>query len=165
MHYLVTAVSVQPHRLKNFGPSLWDGGRGECNMTPNEVNSIRSEALQCDTDAQCSLGCAYWDSDGVEQDYEEAVYWFREAAEQGWAPSQCNLGAAYMEGTGVKQDPQKAVKWFRKSAEQDWPHAQYCLGMAFKLGYTEDRGRDDPYYWLSRAAKNGDEDAIEELKK
>ena len=22
MHYLVTAVSVQPHRLKNFGPSL-----------------------------------------------------------------------------------------------------------------------------------------------
>ena len=22
MHYLVTAVSVQPHRLKNFGPSI-----------------------------------------------------------------------------------------------------------------------------------------------
>ena len=27
MHYLVTAVSVQPHRLKNFGPSTQSTGR------------------------------------------------------------------------------------------------------------------------------------------
>ena len=37
---------------------------------------------------------------GVEQDYVEAVSWYRLAAEQGYADAQYALGAAYSQGRG-----------------------------------------------------------------
>ena len=46
---------------------------------------------------------------GVEQDYAEAVKWYRLAAEQGTADAQNNLGYAYYYGNGVEQDYAEAV--------------------------------------------------------
>ena len=40
----------------------------------------------------------------VTQDYEEAVRWFRKAADQGIAEAQYSLGVMYGEGQGVMQD-------------------------------------------------------------
>ena len=42
--------------------------------------------------AQLNLGNMYCNGDGVEQDYTEAVVWYRKAAEQGNAGAQFNLG-------------------------------------------------------------------------
>ena len=52
------------------------------------------------------------------KDYEEAVKWYRKAAEQNYADAQVNLGVCYMEGQGVGKDYVEAVKWYRKAAEQ-----------------------------------------------
>jgi TPR repeat protein len=49
-------------------------------------------------------------SEGLPQDYAEAVKWWRLAAEQGLASAQTNLGAAYVRGEGVRQDYAEAVK-------------------------------------------------------
>ena len=64
---------------------------------------------------------------GVTQDKSEAVRWYREAAEQGYANAQYNLGAMYYNGEGVRQDKSEAVKWFRKAAEQGYTPAQNAL--------------------------------------
>ena len=71
---------------------------------------------------------------GVEQDYEEAVNWYRKSAEQGNAGAQQNLGFTYKWGHGVEQSDEEAVSWFRKAAEQgDW-QSQFVLGVMWVLG-------------------------------
>ena len=78
----------------------------------------RALALMGNADAQTNLGFAYYNGEGVEQDYAEAVEWWRLAAEQGDAVAQYNLGYAYRNGEGVEQDFVEAVKWWQMAAEQ-----------------------------------------------
>ena len=86
------------------------------------------KAEQGDAEAQFALGEYYYRAaeDGV-QDYEQAVYWYSKAAEQGHASAQYNLGACYDNGEGVPMDNQKAVYWYRKAAEQVYASDQYNL--------------------------------------
>ena len=69
-------------------------------------------------DAQLGLGNCYYYGEGVEQNYAEAVRWYRKAAEQGYADAQHNLGNCYYYGTGIEQNYSEAVRWLRKAAEQ-----------------------------------------------
>ncbi len=78
--------------------------------------------------AETLMGFAYYRGDGVGQSYEEAVKWFRKAADQGNATAQYALGNAYRDGNGVPQDEEEAKKWYRKAAEQGFAHAQRALG-------------------------------------
>ena len=50
------------------------------------------------------MGSAYWNGSGVDQDYAEALRWYRLAAEQGNADGQNSLGNAFWNGSGVDQD-------------------------------------------------------------
>lgn len=49
---------------------------------------------------------------GVAQNYEEAVRWYRQAADAGIATSQNRLGTKYAEGKGVSKNMLEAMKWF-----------------------------------------------------
>ena len=60
----------------------------------------------------------YDEGEGVTQDDQEAVRWYRVSAEQGNADAQNNLAVMYRKGSGVIQDYEKAVEWYRSSAEQ-----------------------------------------------
>ena len=77
------------------------------------------------------LGAAHANGDGVIQDEAESVRWYRQATEQGDAPSQLLVGVAYATGQGVGKDDAEAVKWFRKSAEQGYDEAQTELGFMY----------------------------------
>ena len=59
-------------------------------------------AEQGDADAQWHLGNAYYNGEGVEQDYVKAATWYRTAAIFGNASAQNNLGAAFYNGEGVE---------------------------------------------------------------
>ena len=69
----------------------------------------------------------YRDGRGVREDDEEAVRWYRRAAEQGHAPAQTNLGWMYENGRGVRRDRVEAVRWYRLAAEQGNADAQRAL--------------------------------------
>ena len=47
---------------------------------------------------------------------EEAVSWYRKAAEQGDAEAQFLLGECYRDGKGVPQDLTEAKRWFQTAA-------------------------------------------------
>ena len=64
---------------------------------------------------------------GTPQSYEDAVVWFRKAAEQGNPAAQFNLGVAYAGGTGVPQSSEEARKWFQKAADQGFAPAKEIL--------------------------------------
>ena len=69
----------------------------------------------------------YDEGEGVPQDYQEALKWYRLAAEQGDANAQCSLGVMYYEGQGVQQDYKAAIKLWKLAAEQGHEEAQYNL--------------------------------------
>ncbi len=77
--------------------------------------------------AQHNLGVYYEHGWGVKQDYAQAVYWYRKAAEQGLADAMNNLGVCYYNGKGVRQDYAQAVYWYRKAAKKGDKVAQYNL--------------------------------------
>lgn len=60
----------------------------------------------------------YANSMGVQQDFAEALRWYRLAAEQGYALAQANLGVMYWKGMGVKQEYVQACMWLSLAAAQ-----------------------------------------------
>ena len=68
---------------------------------------------------------------GVEQNYREAIKWYRQAAAQGNATAQYNLGLMYDKGKGVLHDYKQAVKLLRQAADQGNLDAQVYLGVKY----------------------------------
>ena len=57
----------------------------------------------------------YFNGNGIIQDYELALSWYKKAAEQGLLNAQYNLGVMYFNGHGyVTQDYELALSWFAK---------------------------------------------------
>jgi len=80
--------------------------------------AVRDNAAKGRAWAQADLGSLYEDGLVVEQNDEEAVRWYRLAAEQGYAGAQTNLGVLYANGRGVEPDLDQAIKWLRRAAAQ-----------------------------------------------
>jgi TPR repeat protein len=55
---------------------------------------------------------------GVEKDTQQAVTWYRKAAEQNNPDAQMNLGRMYENGIGLKKDYPQALVLYRKAANQ-----------------------------------------------
>ena len=59
----------------------------------------------------------YASGQAVEQD-EQAIWRFRQAADQGYVKAQFRLGMMYYRGRGVKKNYPMAMQWFQKAADQ-----------------------------------------------
>ncbi|HME56748.1 MAG TPA: tetratricopeptide repeat protein, partial [Terracidiphilus sp.] len=66
--------------------------------------------------AQSILGHLYSDGEGVPQDFTQAVFWYRKAAEQGDDFAQFHLGYLYDKGRSVPQDYAEAYFWLDLAA-------------------------------------------------
>ena len=88
------------------------------------VSRYQQRAEQGEAFAQNRLGYMYLRGDGVSQDFQEAVRWFRRSAEQGNAAGQYSLGRMYRAGDGVPQDtavplsPRSMVPTLRRTGER-----------------------------------------------
>jgi TPR repeat protein len=76
--------------------------------------------------SQYLLGVRYGFGEGLGKNYEAAVNWLCQAADQGHADAQFALGRMYVRGTAVPPDYNPdfvpAYMWWRLAAKQD--HAQ-----------------------------------------
>ena len=60
--------------------------------------------------------------EGVKRNYQQALAWYRKAADQGQADAQNELGIMYAAGEGVAKNDQQAIEWFNKVlAQPDTP--------------------------------------------
>lgn len=89
------------------------------------------------------------------KDYAQAIYWYRKAAEQGYAQAQTKLGLSYGAGWGVDKDYTQAVYWVRKAAVQGYPGAQYALGLFYFKGIGVDIDYFQMEYWCRKAEEQG----------
>jgi len=102
------------------------------------TDDLRRRALLGDGEAETGLGFLYQTgSGGVQKDETNALYWYRKAADQGYAPGQYNLGVMYRMGQGgVAKDEGTAVHWYRLAAEQGFAPAQNDLAWILSVSTT-----------------------------
>lgn len=77
--------------------------------------------------ARFNLGNRYMIGKGVQEDHEQAAYWWRLAAEQGMIEAQYNLGLLYYYGRGVAKDVSLALYWIKASADGGSVRAERAL--------------------------------------
>lgn len=70
----------------------------------------------------------------------------------------------FHDGIGVKKNFKKALKHYRLASKED-PYAQYCLGLCYRDGDGVQENRRLAFFWLKKAAANGERDAVKALKK
>ena len=129
-----------------------DGGDlSEASRGPDE---LMERAQQGDRLAQYALGERYDRGLGVPRDTEEAIRWYRAAAEQRHATAQFSLGTMYAEGEGVQQDAEEAIRWYRAAAEQGHGHAQNNLADMYSGGKGVSQDYVLAYLWFTLAASN-----------
>ena len=97
--------------------------------------------------------------DGVENNYDKAISYYRKAVELGNKYALVNLGNSYFDGEGVKNDAEEAVKWYRKAAEQGITGGQFALGWCYNNGEGVKKDAEEAVKWYRKAAEQGSADA------
>jgi TPR repeat protein len=88
----------------------------------------------------------------VPRDDNEALRWFRRAAEKGDASAQFYLGVMSAEGHGIPQDFANATRWYQLAANQGYPQAQFNLGLSYVDGEGVPSDLVIAHMWLNLAA-------------
>ena len=80
-------------------------------VAKKKFEETKAKAEKGDVAAQTDLGNMYYNGEGLLQDHEKAVEWFRKAAEQGFASGQHRLGVMYAFGKGMRINFVTAYAW------------------------------------------------------
>lgn len=105
-----------------------------------------------DVELWCDLGEMYLRGFGAEKNYDEALKWYRLAADQNCAVAQNALGSMYRLGLGVSQDYKEAIHWHRLAADQGLDMAQFALGYHYLLGQGVPGDNEEALVWYRLAA-------------
>ena len=133
----------------------------------------RETAEQGNATAQNILGNMYLCGYGVDENHDEAVWWYSLAADQGLATAQWSLGHMYEVGIGVAtEDEREALGWYRKAADQGDATRQFELGnWLFGPWYSIEEGeepeimdRKEAERWYLKAAVQGHAAAQDRLE-
>ena len=146
---VISTLTENNTQRQNVQPNIESNKHETIVYTPNAENASQE---QLSPEELFQKGKKYHDEDN----YTEAVKWYSEAAEQGYAKAQYNLGYCYDEGLGVSQNYAEAVKWYRKAAEQGLADAQNNLGVCYAKGQGVGKNYVEAAKWYRKAAEQGD---------
>ncbi|WP_245516273.1 tetratricopeptide repeat protein [Ancylobacter aquaticus] len=94
---------------------------------------------------------------------DQAVDFFRRAAENGNARAAYNLGLVYLQGQVAPKEPAIAAEWFKRGAESDQPDALYALATLYRDGNGVPQDPVESARLLQRASEIGNDVATTEL--
>lgn len=86
---------------------------------------------------------------------KQAVEYWQQAAEQGYAKAQYQLGYYYYNYGRNDNKNKKAFEWCSKAAEQGYAPAQYYLGYCYGYGSGVLQNFKMSGYWYEKAAESG----------
>lgn len=123
---------------------------------PPSVRQIEAQAFQGNGEAQHDLAAIYTAGHaGVDQNFEKAAFWFREASENNIANARYNLGVLYHQGLGRDRNLDRALYWYREAANLNHAEAQYNLGIAHIEGIGTEYNPRLAAAFFEKAANNG----------
>ena len=104
--------------------------------TPDTLEDLQDKAAKGDVEAQLNLGYMYlYGVNGTNIDYQQAIDYYTQAAEQNSAVAYNNLGSLYFSGIGTDVNREKAIQYFQKAAELGSHDAAVNLAIIY-LGET-----------------------------
>ncbi len=107
---------------------------------PAEFLAIHKKALNGDVDAQCECGRLYMNGYLVEEDTQEAVYWYNKAAQQGSVEGHYQLGEYfaddYYDNNGKIRYFEEARQHLLIAAKENHKTSQNSLAMLYCHQYT-----------------------------
>lgn len=96
------------------------------------AKELEPAAVEGDFNAQFLLAELYLRGDGKEQNFEQAFYWYFEAAKSGHPQAQANAGSLLSLGLGVPREMPSAYYWWILSAI--WTENELTRGAFAALG-------------------------------
>ncbi|MBQ7576731.1 MAG: sel1 repeat family protein [Synergistaceae bacterium] len=81
---------------------------GSIAFAAENIDSLRIKAEHGDSEAMNKIGTIYHNGEGVKRDYNEAIKWYKMAADLGWM---------YQNGQGVEKNMTQALKFYKRGAE------------------------------------------------
>lgn len=125
-----------------------------------KFETLCKDADQGDMESQFELAEYYYtgnDKINIEQNYLEAVKWYRRAAEYGHGFSLYRLGYCYQFGYGLDKDLDKAMKCYRKALDNGYEQAKEPLNKLEECNKAKENR--EKFEALLRDAKCGDMEA------
>ena len=101
-------------------------------------------------------GLHYKDEEYEGKHLREAIYWYKESAQQGHAPAKHKLASIYYK-EGYWTSYKDAFIWFQEAAKQDYIPSQYKLALMYSKGggVGFQKSYDYAFEWFQEAAKAG----------
>lgn len=128
---------------------------GDMNLSVNYGKSFAyyiQAAQKGDMAGQANVAEFYMEGKGIEKNEEEALKWYRKAAEQGDADSEYAIGQYYeYDGNDIKL----AIEWYRKAAEQGYVDAQMKMKDCYENGEGLEKDLTQAFEWAEKAAIQG----------
>lgn len=157
-----TPASLLPEYQQNAveeqsAPVQGSGISRSLDLPPASVGpfSLRIAAAKGDPSAEFQVASRLAEGKGTDQDFKEAVRWYKRSASRGFAQSQYRLGTLYERGLGVEKDSAIASTWYQRAAEQGNVKAMHNLAVL-----SAGRAQGSPDYltaahWFGQAAERG----------
>ena len=90
-----------------------------------------------------------------QKNYEDAVKWYQQSANDNNAEGMTSLGYMYANGLGVKGDYSVAAKWYLKGAQSGNARAMSYIGMLKENGAGVTKNLKEALTWYTKAANAG----------
>ena len=119
------------------------------------TQELEEASLLGNVEAMNSLGDRYVNGEGVKQDYNLAIGWYKKAAAQNYPDAIHNIGLLYKKGQGVEYSDLIAEKYFERSAKLGFARSQFVLSQ----NYFNAKKLIDGMKWLKLSANHGDHEA------
>lgn len=91
-----------------------------------------------------------------DRDYNTALKWYRQSANQGYAPAQAGVGIMYHNGLSVSRSYESAAEWYRKAIEQNFAPAQTNLGRLYLKGLGVEKNSTKAVEFFQLSANQGE---------
>ena len=116
------------------------------------IDTIRYEAEQGNADYQYLYGNCFENGWGVEEDINQALAWYKKAADQKQKAVFNSIGNLYRTGKGVKRDDKEAFNWFKQGAEAKDAQAMLNVGNCYYYGMGTEKDLDEAVKWWQESA-------------
>ena len=140
-------ILVCPHNLwASMEEGIFASHKGDYITAFREFRSLANEGH---AEAQYYIGLLFEMGLGVQQDYPEAVKWYRKAAVQGDIESQKRLIIMRKKGLSDSRQPTVPPQWQGSTTD---PQSQYDLGVMYFMGIGVEKNYVTASDWFRKSA-------------
>lgn len=115
--------------------------------------SLRLAAANGDPSAEFEVGARFAEGKGPQQDFKQAITWYRRAATHGFVLAQYRLATLYERGLGVTKDMGRAKIWYHRAATQGNVKAMHNLAVLISGADGNKPDYGEAAHWFEEAAQ------------